>query len=226
MPRSLHASESETSSRLLAGLIAALTLVAAVPAAARAQAAVELPGPVPLPAGHDSLIRVADHPEEGRLEIVMGPVRLAPDLPHLRVPVQTTTWPRDGWMKGYDWTLVDGRGDTLPDGMLHHLGVMDPGRRQLFSPIAQRLVSAGAETGAVDLPPGLGVPMAGGAPLLVVGMFANPTDEPVEEAFLHLTVRYVSEEDALLPRLSAVPNRPCGRRKRTSNRMANAVASL
>lgn len=203
MPCSSHDSDPAAPRRLLACLLAVFALATAAPA--EAQAPDLLPDPVPLPAGHDSLVQVTDHPEEGRVEIVVGPVRLEPNLPHLRVPIQAAHWPRDGWMKGYHWILVDGRGDTLPDGMLHHLGVIDPGRRQLFSPIAQRLVSAGAETGAVELPPGLGVPMSGGAPLLVVGMFANPTDRAVEEAFLRLSVRYVAKEEALLPRLSVRP---------------------
>lgn len=177
----------------------------ALPGPAAAQSSRVLPEPIPVAAVSDSLIRVTDHPDEGWMEIVIGPVHLRPNLPHYRAPIQTMTWPRDGWLKGYDWSLVSGRGDTLPDGMLHHLGIMDPGRRQLFSPIAQRLVAAGAETEELGLPPGLGVPVSGGSTLLVVGMFANPTDEAVEEAYLHLNVRYVSEEGSLLPRLSVRP---------------------
>lgn len=195
-PRSRRTAPTPVGVLLLVGLFAG-------PAGAQAPGA--LPAEVPLPAGHDSLIRVDDHPAEGRMEIVLGPVALPADLPHLRVPIQTASWPRDGWLKGYEWTLVDGRGDTLPDAMLHHLGVMDPTRRQLFSPIAQRLVAAGAETEGLELPMGVGVPMSGGDPLLVVGMFANPTDRAVEAAYLHLDVRYVSEQEAFLPRISVRP---------------------
>lgn len=153
----------------------------------------------------DSLVRLEDHPEDGWLEVEVGPVSLEPGLPHYRVPIQVVRWPHEGWLRGYSWAIVDARGDTLPAGALHHLGIIDPGRRHLFSPIAQRLVSAGNETEEQGLPSLVGVPMEEDAPLLVVGMFANPTDRRIEEARLRIRVGYIRSGDALLPRLPVRP---------------------
>ena len=153
----------------------------------------------------DTLVRVTDHPAEGRLEVVVGPVDLEPNLPHLRVPVQVVRWPHDGSLQGYSWAMVDASGDMLPAGTLHHLGIIDPGRRHLFSPIAQRLVSAGDETEEQRLPSLLGVPMTEGAPLLVIGMFANPTDRRIEGARLRIRVHYARSGEGLLPRFSVRP---------------------
>lgn len=164
-----------------------------------------LPAAVPAPWDRDDLIRVVDHPEEEQLEVAVGPVALEPGLPHYRAPVQAMRWPFEGWLRGYSWAVVDARGDTLPSGALHHLGIIDPGRRHLFSPIAQRLVSAGDETESQRLPRLLGVPMSEGSRLLVVGMFANPTDRRIEEATLRIRLDYTRKEGSVLPRMEVRP---------------------
>lgn len=196
---------------LLLALLLLPIALAADPAAASAQEGASTGGPggfLPpesAPWVADSLVRVTDHPEEGRLEVVVGPVALEPNLPHYRVPVQVMRWPHDGSLKGYSWAMVDADGDTLPTGTLHHLGIIDPGRRHLFSPIAQRLVSAGDETEEQRLPSLLGVPMTADAPLLVIGMFANPTDRRVDEASLRIQLHYERAGEGLLPRFSVRP---------------------
>lgn len=158
-----------------------------------------------LPVGRDSLVRVESRPEEGTVEVVLGPVELPPRLNHYRAPVQMMEWPVEGWLHGYSWELRDAAGDTLPASMLHHLGFIDPDRRQLFSPIAQRVVSAGNETKSPMLPRMIGVPMSDDTRLLVIGMFANPTDRHVEEAYLHVTLRVSPKDGSFLPRMSVRP---------------------
>lgn len=202
--------------RAAAVALAAL-LVAPVPAAAQhggheagAEAGARapeaaLPAAVRLPVDGDSLVRVEARPEEGTVEVVLGPVELPPHLNHYRAPIQMVEWPVDGWIHGYSWDIRTADGDLLPSSMLHHLGFIDPDRRQLFSPIAQRIVSAGAETKAPMLPRMIGVPMTDSTRLLVVGMFANPTDRHVEEAYLHVTVRTSPREGSVLPRMSVRP---------------------
>lgn len=165
----------------------------------------DLPTSLELPVGRDSLLRVDARPGEGTVEVVLGPVELTPRLNHFRVPVQMMEWPVDGWLHGYSWQMRTADGDTLPASMLHHLGFIDPDRRQLFSPIAQRLVSAGNETKSPMLPRMIGVPMTDSTRLLVIGMFANPTDRHVEEAYLHVTIRVSPTEGSVLPRMSVRP---------------------
>jgi hypothetical protein len=158
-----------------------------------------------LPVGRDSLVRVESLPEEGTVEVVLGPVELPPRLNHWRAPIQMMEWPVEGWLHGYSWELRDADGDPLPASMLHHLGFIDPDRRQLFSPIAQRVVSAGNETKSPMLPRMIGVPMSGDTRLLVIGMFANPTDRHVDEAYLHVTLRVSPKDGSVLPRMSVRP---------------------
>lgn len=158
-----------------------------------------------LPVGRDSLVRVESRPGEGTVEVVLGPVELPPRLNHYRAPIQMMEWPVEGWLHGYSWELRDADGDTLPASMLHHLGFIDPDRRQLFSPIAQRVVSAGNETKSPMLPRMIGVPMSDDTRLLVIGMFANPTDRHVAEAYLHVTLRVSPKDGSVLPRMSVRP---------------------
>lgn len=202
---------------LPAALVLAVFLLTPSPAAAQhgdhgasPAAAEDAAGPaaiasLELPVGRDSLVRVASRPEEGTVEVVLGPVELPPRLNHYRVPVQMMEWPVEGWLHGYSWELRDADGDTLPASMLHHLGFIDPDRRQLFSPIAQRVVSAGNETKSPMLPRMIGVPMSDDTRLLVIGMFANPTDRHVEEAYLHVTLRVSPKDGSVLPRMSVRP---------------------
>lgn len=153
----------------------------------------------------DSLVRIVDRPEEDELEIVLGPVSLPSELPHMRTPIQLVEWPFDGWLHGFSWKIRDAEGNPLPDELLHHLNVIDPDRRQLFSPISRRLAAAGRETPSVGLPSLLGMPMVQGTRMLVVGMFANPTDRAYEEAYLHISLRYTRQEEAVLPRVDVYP---------------------
>lgn len=201
-----------------AAALTAVLLLAPTPAAgqhgeqggeespAAGDAAAASPGTsLELPIGSDSLLRVDARPEEGTVEVVMGPVELPAQLNHYRAPIQMMEWPVDGWLHGYSWSLRTAEGDTLPGSMLHHLGFIDPDRRQLFSPIAQRLVAAGNETKSPMLPRMIGVPMSDTTRLLVVGMFANPTDRSVEEAYLHVELRVSAREGSVLPRTSVRP---------------------
>ncbi|MFW6192034.1 MAG: hypothetical protein ACOC83_00995 [Gemmatimonadota bacterium] len=153
----------------------------------------------------DSMLRVVDHPDEDELEIVLGPVSLPAGLPHVRTPIQMAEWPFDGWMHGFSWSVRDAEGNRLPDELLHHVNLIDPDRRQLFSPIARRLAAAGRETPSVSLPSLVGVPLSQGTRMLVVGMFANPTDQSYDEAYLHIDLDYTRQEVAVLPRLDVYP---------------------
>lgn len=83
--------------------------------------------------------------------------------------------PEAGWMRGFRTELVDANGDTVPSVLLHHMNLMTPDRRELFSPIMQRVAAAGHETAPVTLPRMLGYPVAAGERLLLKAMVHNPT---------------------------------------------------
>ncbi len=144
------------------------------------------------------LVRVEDHPDEGYLELVVGPAALPAHGPHLRLPIQLATLPIEGWVHGFEWEMRDAAGNPLPDRLLHHWNMVSPDERELFSPVPLRVLAAGRETERFALPKFLGVPIEEGTRWLVVSMFANPTDTPYDKAYLHVRVDYTRAETARL----------------------------
>jgi len=96
------------------------------------------------------------------------------DVP--RPPAQYGTIPIDGWLHGYAVELADADGRPVPRVTLHHVNVISPERRELFSGIMQRIGGAGHETAAVDLPALIGYPVREGERLIMTVMLHNPTD--------------------------------------------------
>lgn len=155
--------------------------------------------PPPLPEGINDLIRFVDHPEAGELEVVIGPVKLPSKRLHLRLPVQLATLPIEGWIHGYAWSVADGQGRPLPERLLHHVNFQDPDARELFAPIARRVISAGQETARQEMPHLLGYPIAAGTRVLIASMFANPTESDYAEVYLHVRLFYSGKDNRLVP---------------------------
>ena len=91
---------------------------------------------------------------------------------------------------GYDglaFELVDEKGQQLPRQMLHHLNLIVPDQRELFSQIMLRIGAAGPETRPYALPWFLGYRVRPGDSLLVTAMLHNPT--PKEHQGVRLRVR-------------------------------------
>ena len=60
--------------------------------------------------------------------------------------------PINGWVRGMSVDLVDAQGREVPQRVLHHLNVIMPERRELFSQIMLRIGAAGPETKPWELP--------------------------------------------------------------------------
>ena len=95
--------------------------------------------------------------------------------------------PVDGWLRGLSFDLVDEKGQQLPRRMLHHLNLIVPDRRELFSQIMLRIGAAGPETKPYVLPWFLGYRVRPGDSLLVTAMLHNPTAQ--EHQGVRLLVR-------------------------------------
>ncbi|MDF3053237.1 MAG: hypothetical protein K0S19_1342 [Geminicoccaceae bacterium] len=95
--------------------------------------------------------------------------------------------PVDGWLRGLSFDLVDEKGRQLPREMLHHLNLIVPDKRELFSQIMLRIGAAGPETQPYALPWFLGYRVRPGDSLLVTAMLHNPT--PQEHQAVRLRVR-------------------------------------
>ncbi len=144
--------------------------------------------------------RIEDQPDRKQLAILIGPVDLpAMDMSHgnhddismmVLPPVATVTIPKDVYLHGFDFDVVDAEGKVVPRQVVHHLNLIDPGHRELFLPISQRVGAIGGETGAQDLGTVakyiVGMPLKQGQQVVVSLMLHNPTGKDIKGA----TVRY------------------------------------
>lgn len=151
-------------------------------------------GPPALPA-ESPLVRVELDESARVVELVVGPVALPAGGMHHRTPVQLATLPVEGWLHGFEWEMRDAAGDVLPDRLLHHVNLIDPDHREVFSPIARRLMAAGRETKRERMPGVLGVPLEPDSRVLVSAMFASLDEESFEEAYLHVRLDYTPADD-------------------------------
>jgi len=151
----------------------------------------------PLPA-ESEYVKVANHQEERVADFVIGPLDLPAGMMHLRLPIQMAEIQVDGWLHGFEVTMEDGQGDALPMDLLHHVNFIDPDKRDVFAPIARRVLAAGRETSRKKLPALIGYPIQKGDRLLISAMFANPTGRDFPEAYLRVRISYSLEEDGFM----------------------------
>jgi hypothetical protein len=111
----------------------------------------------------------------------------------------TVTLPFDGWVRGLGYELVDPNGKTLPSAMLHHLNLIAPARRELFSGIMLRIGAAGPETRPYALPAIIGYRVHQGDSLLVKAMLHNPTGTSYEGVRLRIHLPVTRETSWVRP---------------------------
>lgn len=160
--------------------------------------------PQPVAGVETSLARVEVADAGDALEIVVGPVTIPAGNAGLRTPIQLVELPAGGTLHGFEWRITDAAGRPLPAELLHHVNLLDPDRRDLFSHTARKIAAAGRESGAQRFTPLIGYPLAAGTRLLVVAMFSNPGPEDVESAWLRLRL-LVAPERRVLKALPVFP---------------------
>ena len=150
-----------------------------------------------------SLVSTSVNSRAGYVDVKVGPINLPAGVAGLRTPIQLVNMPITGWIRGFEWNVEDEKGNVLPNSLLHHVNLIDPARRELFGPAPLRVVAAGNETRAFNLPALLGYPLEPKTQFMLVGMFANPTNQSHARAFLRLRIRYSDTKWA--PRLNIFP---------------------
>lgn len=158
-------------------------------------------GPAPLHAQGDALATAYD---AGTREVVLelAPVDLPAHSDHHAVEQpepREATMPVDGWVHGYRVELLDRNGRTVPHAVLHHVNIIVPGRRELFSQIMQRLGAAGHETGDVVAPRLLGYPLDRSDRVLLTAMLHNPTDAAYEGVRVRVRLPHVPRTALIRP---------------------------
>jgi hypothetical protein len=138
--------------------------------------------------------RMTVHPDEGArtLRLRIGPIDLPAGDSHemARTPLLAARLPVGGFLTGFDFELRTEAGEILPPALLHHVNLMVPDRVELFRPIMQRLVAAGKETGAINLPWPLGISGPQGQEILGYAMLHNRGGEVAGPVWLDMVVRY------------------------------------
>jgi hypothetical protein len=141
------------------------------------------------------------------LVVDVGPIDLPAHAEHDVVrqpPPLAAAVPVDGWLRGYVVEMVDGAGERVPQRVLHHLNVIAPEKRELFSPIMLRIAAAGAETAPVALPGVVAYHVHAGDSLLVSMMLHNPTDRAYSSVHVRVRMPY-SEQRWWRHPLAVVP---------------------
>jgi hypothetical protein len=145
----------------------------------------------------EPLLSVRNNGAQQELIFELGPLHLeaGADHGHVTQPrAQAIALPISGYLHGFTTEMIDAAGNIIPSVMLHHVNIIAPQRRELFSQIMQRVGAAGSETGPVLVPKFLGYPIEAGDSLLFTAMFHNPTDQSYHNARLRIRMRYTADK--------------------------------
>ncbi len=115
--------------------------------------------------------------------------------------VQRFAWPVKGWLRGFRLDVCDAAGHPFPEEVVHHMVLVDLGRRQLWRPIAERVLGIGEETSDASLPMSVGVPVIAGEPMAIHIMWHNMNGRPIR-AYYRLTLIYTPSNE--MPRPTSV----------------------
>lgn len=176
-------------------LVAVFVCAAPVAAQESAQppgAAVQAHAHAAAVAAPDARIRTVHDAGERVVRVQAGPFDLpaAHEAGALQVVRGTAALPASGWFHGFRVRVLDGNGAELPSSLIHHVNLLLPGRRDLFTPGLYRLAAAGTETAPIELPWPLGIALERGESMLVVVMLHNATHAPVSDATVELLLEY------------------------------------
>lgn len=124
------------------------------------------------------------------------------ELPALDLPAGTVVeqpasagvFPVSGFIYALHAEIMDENGHRLPNELLHHMNVMDPTERELFLPIARRILASGMETGEIRFPWLLfGTRVRAGQRILANAMVHNPGSVGYRAVRVRLVLSYVPE---------------------------------
>lgn len=153
--------------------------------------------------GQQATFQLLNRLEDRALVLTVGPVDLPAGGHHshgahgaVYPPMTTIEIPFDGYLQSLRYELVDGTGRVLPPEILHHMNFSDPDHRELFLPIARRIVAVSSETPPLEMPPDLmGYPVDRGDRIEVAAMLHNPTREDLEDVTVRVRIGYMLSSD-------------------------------
>jgi hypothetical protein len=138
-------------------------------------------------------VRVLDEADRGEMVLLFGPIDLPPaeaHVEHYAAPLGVARLPRSGWIQGFGTDMLDSTGVPIRVSYLHHMVLIDPDQRALFSSTALRLLAAGVETGYQAIPSSMGIPVHAGESLLINAAFHNPKPVGVTGLYVRIRLRF------------------------------------
>lgn len=190
-----------TRARTGRGAIAIAALVALSPPACRRATAAGGGSTAPVVVALGDRFRATVDSSASMLTLEVGPIRLGPAGADAMAvtPPRALALPIDGWLRGVSVDVVDGMGRLLPRALLHHMNLIAPERRDLFSPIMLRVGAAGPETAPIELPRMLGYRVRRGDSLLVTAMLENPGAAALNDVRVRVRLAYTRADAWLAP---------------------------
>ncbi|HEY3934617.1 MAG TPA: hypothetical protein VGL65_08355 [Gemmatimonadales bacterium] len=160
-----------------------------------------LSGPVPARASveHGLIVRV--NGSQHTVTLVGGQYDIAPamnempGMPMGMMQMQSSsllrfTWPVSGWIRGVRLRITDTDGKPLSRKLVHHINVVNFGRRQLFYAIPERMIAMGEETEDIRVPATVGIPVTAGMPMAALVMWHNHSPNEIKGVSFEMTVEY------------------------------------
>jgi hypothetical protein len=99
-------------------------------------------------------------------------------------------WPVNGWIRGVRLRVTDRTGRLLSSRLIHHINVINFGRRQLFYPIPERMIALGEETGDIRVPATIGIPVSASMPMAMIVAWHNHSPNEIKGVSVEMTVEY------------------------------------
>jgi hypothetical protein len=143
--------------------------------------------------GAQASLRLDVNERDRTLTMLAGPVSLPANLGYdaAFVPLAVAgAWGLDGWLRAFEVEVVDGNGRVVHERLLHHAGLIDPVERDLFNPVARRIVAFGMEMEGIRLPGQLGYRVEPEDSVVLAGAFFNPSSTPFDEVYLRVRMIY------------------------------------
>ena len=152
----------------------------------------------------DPQLRIRVDSSSHQMLMELGPFDLPAHSGHLgggggSPPPRSAVMPFDAWLHGYTIELVDGQNRKLPGSLIHHVNIIAPQRRELFSNIMLRIGAAGTETAPLKLPRVIGYHASTGDTVLVSSMLHNETMADYRGVTLRIRVPYTSRSAWMEP---------------------------
>lgn len=155
------------------------------------------------PISDTARLTVSENPLTHELTLRIGPLNLPAHTDHDSLPQPPTMWlsiPFNGWLTAYHPSLVDSKGQALPNHLLHHAAFFNTARPDFLCPDKEEhIFGTGSEMNDWPAIPGVGYRVQKGDRIRITAMFDNSTAQSYREAFLQVRVGYQlsNRDDAL-----------------------------